>query len=62
MRTSHRWGDLVFIIGDLGRFPNWMMTQNNIFPCWRMIRCFFHWAGDFLSLPLTGLLGIIEER
>ena len=62
MRTFHRWDDLVFIIGDLGKFPNWMMTQNSIFPCWRMIRCFSHWAGDFLSLSLTGLLGIIEER
>ena len=62
MRTSHRWGGLVFIIGDLGRFPSWMMTHNSIFPCWRMIRCFSYWAGNFLSLSLTGLLGIIEER
>ena len=62
MHTFHRWGGLVFIIGDLGKFPNWMMTQNSIFPCRRMIRCFSHWTRDFLPLSLTGLLGIIEER
>ena len=62
MRTFHRWGDQVFIIGDLGKFSNWMMTRNRIFPCRRMTQCFSHWVGDFLSLSLTGLLGIIEER
>ena len=61
MRTFHRWGGLVFIIGDLGKFPNWMMIQNSIFSCWGIIRYFSHWARDFLSLSLTGLLGIIEE-
>ena len=24
VRTFHRWGDLIFIVGD---FPNWMMIQ-----------------------------------
>ena len=48
--TFHRWGDLVFIIGDRDNFPGWMMTQNSIFHCWRIIRYSSHWVRDFLSL------------
>ena len=53
VRTAHRWDGLVFIMGDHDNFPSWMIIQNDIFPCWRMIRYFFHWARDFLSLSLT---------
>ena len=38
MRTFHRWGGLVFIVGD---FPNWMV-----------IRTLSYWMRDFLSLSL----------
>ena len=48
--TFHRWDDLIFIMDDHGNFSSWMMTQNNIFPCWRMIRYSSHWVRDFLSL------------
>ena len=50
LRTFHRWGGLVFIMDDHDNFPSWMMTHNSIFPCWRMIRYFSHWVGDFISL------------
>ena len=42
LRTFHRWGGLVFIMDDHDNFPSWMMTHNNIFPCWRMIRYSSH--------------------
>ena len=35
LRTFHRWGDLVFIIGDHDNFNSWMITLNSIFPCWK---------------------------
>ena len=41
---------LVFIMDDHDNFPSLMMTQNNIFPCWRMIRYSSHLMGDFISL------------
>ena len=50
LRTFHLWGGLVFIMDDHDNFHNWMMTLNNMFPCWRMIRYFSHWVGEFLSL------------
>ena len=37
LRTFHRWGDLVCIMDDHDNFPSWIMTQNSIFPFWRMI-------------------------
>ena len=37
LHTFYRWGGLVFIMEDHDNFPSWMMTQNNIFPCWKMI-------------------------
>ena len=37
--TFHRWGGLVFIVGD---FSNWMV-----------IRALSYWMGDFLSLSLS---------
>ena len=37
--SFHRWGGLVFIMGDHDNFPSW-----------RMIRYFSHWVRDFLSL------------
>ena len=37
VRTFHRWGVLVFIMGDHDNFPNWMMIRNSTFPCWMMI-------------------------
>ena len=39
VRTFHRWGDLIFIVGD---FPNWMVIQT-----------LSYWMGDFLSLLLS---------
>ena len=39
VRTFHRWGDLIFIVGG---FPNWMVIQT-----------LFYWMGDFLSLLLS---------
>ena len=39
LRTFHRWGGLVFIVGD---FPNWMLIQT-----------LCYWMGDFLSLSLS---------
>ena len=53
VRTFHRWGDLVFIMGDHDNFLSWMMIQNDTFPCWMMIRYFSHWVRDFISLSLT---------
>ena len=50
VRTFHRRGGLVFIMDDHDNFSSWMMTQNSIFPCWRMIRYSSHWVRDFLSL------------
>ena len=61
LRTFHLWGGPTFIMDDHDNFPNLMvtlnsmfpsrmMTLNNMFPCWRMIRYFSHWVGDFLSL------------
>ena len=50
LRTFHRWGGLMFIMDDYDNFPSWMMTQNSIFPCWRMIRYSSNWVRDFLSL------------
>ena len=47
--TFHRWGGLVFIMGDHDKFPSWMITLNSIFPYWRMIRYSSHLVGDFLS-------------
>ena len=54
MRTFHRWGDLVIIMGDHDNFPSWIMIRNDTFPYWMMIRYFSHWVKDFLSLSLTG--------
>ena len=59
--TFHLWGCLVFIMDDHDNFLSWMvtlnsmfpsrmMTLNSVFPCWRMIRYFSHFVGDFLSL------------
>ena len=39
VRTFHRWGGLVFIMGD---YPNWMV-----------IRTLSYWMRDFLSLSLS---------
>ena len=50
LRTFHRCGDMVFITDDHDHFPNWMMTQNRIFPCWIMTRYFSYWVEDFISL------------
>ena len=50
LRTFYRRGGLVFIMDDHDNFPSWMMTLNNIFSYWRMIRYSSHWVGDFLSL------------
>ena len=33
---------LVFIMDNHDNFPSWMMTRNNIFPCWRMIQYSSH--------------------
>ena len=43
-------GGPVFIMDDHDNFPNWMVTLNSMFPCWKVIRYFSHWVGDFLSL------------
>ena len=61
LSTFHLWGDLIFIMVDHDNFHNWMMTLNSMFPSWmmtlssmfpclRMIRYFFYWVEDFLSL------------
>ena len=42
LHTFYRWGGLVFIMDDHDNFPNLMMTQNSIFPCWRMIQYSSH--------------------
>ena len=53
LRTFHLWGDSVFIMDDHDNFPNLMvrlnsvfpsrvMTPNNMFPCWRVMRYFSH--------------------
>ena len=39
VHTFHRWGGLVFIVGD---FPNWMVIQT-----------LSYWMKDFLSLSLS---------
>ena len=53
VHTFHRWGGLVFIIGDHDNFSSWITIRNDTFPCWVMIRYFSHWVRDFLSLSLT---------
>ena len=49
MRTFHRGGGgggggggLVFVVGDHGNFPSWIMMRNPS-----------HWVRDLLSLSLT---------
>ena len=36
VRTFHRWGDLIFIVDDHDKFPNWIMILNSMFPNWMM--------------------------
>ena len=42
VRTFHRWGGLVFVMGDHDNFPNLMMKPY-----------FSHWVRDFISLSFT---------
>ena len=38
--TFHRWGGLIFIVGD---FPNWIMILNSIFSSWMItLNSIFH--------------------
>ena len=32
VRTFPSWGDLVFIVDDYDKFPNWIMILNSMFP------------------------------
>ena len=42
LRTFLLWDGQVFIMDDHDNFPNWMVTLNSMFPCWRVIRYFSH--------------------
>ena len=39
VRTFHRWGDLIFIMGHHDQFPSWIMSQYSSY-----------WVRDFFSL------------
>ena len=45
----HRWGGLVFIVGDHDNFPNWIMTLNSMFPNRMMTLSLLPLDGIFLS-------------
>ena len=58
LHTFHLWGCPIFKMDDHDNFPNWMvtlnsmfpsrvMTPNSMFPCWRVMRYFSHYVGDF---------------